>query len=462
MNESQIDLVSLPAIEANIHDHESRSFDASNFEPAQNTDSTSRLPRTDGGKDAWLFLAACFALEALIWGFPFTYGIFQDYYAKEPSFQGQTSIALIGTCSMGVLYLGAPFLFAGLTRWPQARRACTYVGIIIMCSALVLSSFATEVWHLTVTQGVLYSIGGGIAYSPMILFVHEWFVRKKGLAFGIMWAGTSVAGVLLPIIMTSLLSRYGFRTALRIWAIVVAVIALPLLSFAKPRLPLSTTHHRAHSSSFRQLFDLSFLTMPYFLILQACNIIESSGYFLPSLYLPTYARDALHSSNLASAFTVTAINGATVVGTIVMGTLIDKFHVTTCIFVSTMGSTICVFLLWGLATDLPLLYVFAITYGLFAGSFCATWSGVIRDVQIRTDGKADAGLVFAFLAFGRGVGNVLSGPLSVVLIGGSGGHVWKGQAAGGFGSGYGPLIAFTGVSALLGGLSFVVKRIGWL
>lgn len=26
------------------------------------------IPRVDGGKDAWLFLAACFVFEALIWG----------------------------------------------------------------------------------------------------------------------------------------------------------------------------------------------------------------------------------------------------------------------------------------------------------------------------------------------------------------------------------------------------------
>lgn len=26
------------------------------------------LPPVDGGKDAWLFLAACFAIEALVWG----------------------------------------------------------------------------------------------------------------------------------------------------------------------------------------------------------------------------------------------------------------------------------------------------------------------------------------------------------------------------------------------------------
>lgn len=26
------------------------------------------LPRVDGGKDAWLFLAGCFCIEALVWG----------------------------------------------------------------------------------------------------------------------------------------------------------------------------------------------------------------------------------------------------------------------------------------------------------------------------------------------------------------------------------------------------------
>lgn len=35
------------------------------------------LPRADGGKGAWLFLTACFMLEALIWGFPFSFGVFQ-------------------------------------------------------------------------------------------------------------------------------------------------------------------------------------------------------------------------------------------------------------------------------------------------------------------------------------------------------------------------------------------------
>ena len=32
------------------------------------------VPPADVGPNAWLFLAGCFAVEALIWGVPFTYG----------------------------------------------------------------------------------------------------------------------------------------------------------------------------------------------------------------------------------------------------------------------------------------------------------------------------------------------------------------------------------------------------
>jgi len=107
---------------------------------------------------------------------------------------------------------------------------------------------------------------------------------------------------------------------------------------------------------------------------------------------------------------------------------------------------------------LPLLYVFCVCYGLFAGSFSSTWTGIIRYVQGKAD-NADAGLIFAFLAFGRGVGNVVSGPLSEALVKG---RPWVGEAAMAYGTGYGPLITFTGVSALLGGCSFIVRRVGYL
>lgn len=59
-----------------------------------------QIPPMDGGLNAWLFLAACFAMEALVWGFAFTYGVFQAYYSEVPQFKDSGNIAVVGTCAM--------------------------------------------------------------------------------------------------------------------------------------------------------------------------------------------------------------------------------------------------------------------------------------------------------------------------------------------------------------------------
>lgn len=308
-----------------------------------------------------------------------------------------------------------------------------------MCIALALASFAKSVTHLIFTHGILYAIGGSICYSPTILFVNEWFIVRRGLAFGIMWAGTGVSGVILPLVMQWLLSSYGFKTTLRIWSLALFLLTFPLLYFLKPRLPLDSTPRS------RKLFDLRFLYDRSFLILQSCSILESLGFFLPTIYLPTYATDVLATSQLVGAGTVILVNVASVFGCVAMGTLTDRFHVTTCILISTIGATIGVFLFWGLSTSLPLLYIFCIIYGLFAGSFSSTWTGVIKLMQQRTE-NADSGLVFAFLAFGRGIGNVISGPLSEALMKG---RPWVDEAAMAYGSGYGSYLCARSKSCYL-------------
>lgn len=85
------------------------------------------------------------------------------------------------------MYLGSPVVFGAFLRWPELRRLSTIVGLFTMCISLAISSLSQTVWHLILTQGALYAVGGTLAYCPTILFVNEWFVRRKGLAFGIMW-----------------------------------------------------------------------------------------------------------------------------------------------------------------------------------------------------------------------------------------------------------------------------------
>lgn len=297
----------------------------------------------------------------------------------------------------------------------------------------------------------------------------EWFVKKKGLAFGVMWvriltgslpgdikynelmhdqAGTGLGGVIIPILLQFLLNKYGFRTTLRIWSAVLFVATAPLILYLKPRLPIA-------QSSANRKHDFSFLKSRTFLILQAGNVFEGLGYFVPSIYLPTYAK-AIGASNALSALTLILFNVASVFGCIGMGGIIDRWHVTTCIMISTIGSTLSVFLIWGFSNTLAPLFVFCILYGFFAGSFSSTYPGIMMAMEKRT-GRSDSTMIFAMLAAGRGIGNVLCGPISEALF--------RTETVGDLGlynTEYGPLVLFTGLSAALGGVSVFGRMLRWI
>ena len=247
------------------------------------------------------------------------------------------------------MYLGAPFTFALLRRFPHHRRRFSVAGLVITSAALVSSSFATRVWHLILTQGVLYATGGSTLYFPTIVFLDEWFIRRKGLAYGIMWAGTggknnecfcsratlitiTVSGVCIPFVMNWGLSRYSFSTMLRAWSIFLVLLAGPLLFFVKPRIPVS-------SKSRRRPISFTFLKTPTFWVLQTGNVLESLGFFMPGLYLPSYVR-ALGLSSTAGTVTVSLLNTMSVFGQVIVGALTDRLHVTTVILIATLGATV--------------------------------------------------------------------------------------------------------------------------
>lgn len=349
------------------------------------------------------------------------------------------------------MYLSAPLVSALLAAFPHFTRNCSFIGLAIIIVALVASSFATRVWQLILTQGVMYAIGGGLLYFPTVIYLDEWFVRRKGFAYGFMWAGTGASGLAIPFVMDWGLNRYSFSTMLRVWAMVMLVLSGPLLYFVKPRIPLS------RSASHPRRLDFGFLRSRTFWILQTGNILESLGFFVPGIWLPTYAR-SVGLSSVAGTVALALFNATSVFGTIIMGSLTDRLHVTSVIGIATVGATLSVFLLWGLATSLPLLCIFSLLYGLTAGGFSSTWAGCITEVKKAND-RAEPGLVFGLWAAGRGIGSVVSGPLSEALVSGK---PWSGEAALGYGSGYGLLIIFTGTSAMLGGTAWVGRRAGWM
>lgn len=261
-----------------------------------------------------------------------------------------------------------------------------------------------------------------------------------------------MSGVALPFVLGWALDRYSYRAMLRVWGVVNVLVCGPLLYFIKPRLPVL---HR------RRPFSFAFLRTPTFWLFQMGSILESLGFFIPTIYLPTFAREILGSGKIEQTLTVSILNTASVVGAVIAGILTDKLHISTVIMISSIGACGSVFLVWGLAAQINIGWTltFCVFYGLTAGGYSSTWSGVVRqtNVDLRRKGERDepgVGLMYGLLLAGRGIGSVASGPISEQLLGK---HT---NGFGGYGTALGGLIIFTGVTALLGGLGYAGRLVG--
>jgi MFS family permease len=100
-------------------------------------------------------------------------------------------------------------------------------GVALMAAGLLLAPLTREPWHLYVTLGVL--VGGGsvcLGYSGQSLFLPNWFVRRRGLAMGVAFAGVGIGSITLLPATQLLIERVGWRSAcLALGALVLCVLA---------------------------------------------------------------------------------------------------------------------------------------------------------------------------------------------------------------------------------------------
>ncbi|KAL1673464.1 major facilitator superfamily domain-containing protein [Schizophyllum commune] len=402
----------------------------------------SALYPADGGLHAWCFMIAAFFVEAIAWSFPFSYGVFLESYLDDPVYASQKNAAsllpLVGTISSGIQYCSGPFLYPIIIKYPQVRLPAVWLGAALCASSLFAASYTTQIVTLVALQGVLYAIGGALVYTPTILFMSEWFIRLRGTASGIIFAGTSVGGLILPLVFPPIIAKHGAPYTLRMFAISIACIMFPLLPFNKGRLPISKVRGPAPRASNRD-----FLKNMSFWIYILVDLIQGFGYFMPIVWLPTFASDQSFSS-LQSAIALAALNGASVFGGLYMGYLSDRFNSWALALGSLITTCLATFILWGVVGNtFAGLIAFGIVYGVVAGGFSTLWTTFAR-----TYAKEEPGLsstLFGYISMCRGIGNVLSTPIATALIGKSA-HAMAGSSTGfSVGGGrFGSMILYSG------------------
>ena len=132
--------------------------------------------------------------------------------------------------------------------------------------------------------------------------VPGWFNKKKGAAFGLCFTGSSLGGVIFPIMITHLIGKVGFPWTMRISAFLILGLLIIANLTVKPRVaPKRGASNKAnYLAPFRE---------PTSVLLMGGFFLVTFGIFVPIDYLQVQARAAGMGSGLLH-YVVPILNAA--------------------------------------------------------------------------------------------------------------------------------------------------------
>ena len=108
-------------------------------------------------------------------------------------------------------------------------RGVMELGVALMGGGLLLAPLTTQPWHLYLTIGVLVGAGSVcLGYSGQSLFLPNWFIRRRGLAIGLAFAGVGIGSVTLLPWVQHMIEQTGWRTACTAMGILVLAVLAPI------------------------------------------------------------------------------------------------------------------------------------------------------------------------------------------------------------------------------------------
>jgi MFS family permease len=139
----------------------------------------------------------------------------------------RAAIATAGTLLLLMRGLAGPF--TGLLWDRYGPKRFMIAGAAVIGVAAIYGAFIDKPWRLYTTL-LMMSVGVTLAgLGAGAFLISSWFTRARGVAMGILFTGTSLGGMIFPPLSTFLISGYGWRMALVIYAFFSFAVLAPLV-----------------------------------------------------------------------------------------------------------------------------------------------------------------------------------------------------------------------------------------
>ncbi|KAI5363981.1 Putative major facilitator superfamily, MFS transporter superfamily [Septoria linicola] len=359
-------------------------------------------PPPDGGTTAWLQVLGGYFLFFNTWGLINAFGVFQTYYKGTLLLDtSNSSISWIGT-------LTSFFLCASPISWGPVfdvgnPRLLVLFGSFSVVFGIMMTSLCEEYWQLILAQGVCCGIGGGCLFITATSILPSYFSSKRALVMGISASGSSLGGVVYPLIFKYVQpTELGFGWAVRIIGfIAILTLAIPCIVI-KPRV---------RPPGRRKIFDASILKEVPFQIMNLATFFGFVGQYIPYFFIEQYA--ANHGLGM-EFWMLIFLNIGSIPGRIVPSYIGDKyFHPLKVLATTTASATLLAFCWIGIKHSTAGLVVWCFLYGFFSGAFVSLQGAAVASMtkDLRTIGTR-----FGINMFAGALGILIGSPVGGAIF----------------------------------------------
>jgi len=239
-------------------------------------------------------------------------------------------------------------------------------------------------------------------FTPAVAVMGHWFKRRRAYALGIVVAGSSLGGVIYPIMLQHLQDLVGFPWAVRIAGFLTLACLIIAHLTMRTRLPLKA------NVSLRTIVDLNGFRDIRYTLTTIASFLYFYAVFIPFFYIEEYAQFRGVSPNI-SPYLLAIINGCGIPARIIPGLLGDRFGVLEILVPSSAFSGAIVLALWLPARGSVPIVLFSALYGLFSSCFVSMLPAYIATITPVEKFGARLGTTYFFIAISTLVGTPTAG-----------------------------------------------------
>lgn len=190
----------------------------------------------EGGLRAWSVVFCSFWIQFVVVGFRDSFGVYQRYFNYNSVFPGSSNAAVsfIGTLGACGLSLFGPT--AGMISDSWGYQRTTILGGALIMIGFILGSFGNELWQMFCSLSLFFMFGFPAAYYPAVAAPGQYFLRRRGIAFGLSIAGSGLGGFAFSNLSQKMIDTIGWRWALRATGLAGGTVIIVAGIFLKPRL----------------------------------------------------------------------------------------------------------------------------------------------------------------------------------------------------------------------------------